>query len=101
MAVRKLTLLLLPLYLCAAESFEQFKQQQDKHFKQEKLQFIDYKKAEDKAFKEHMAKEKSAIAAYRKKLKVFWPEADLGNAKKTRHLFQRSQDTKHHRFSAQ
>jgi membrane-bound lytic murein transglycosylase C len=82
MALRKLSLLLLPLYLFSAESFEQFKQQQDKHFKQEKLQFIDFKKAEDKAFEEHMAKEKSAIAAYRKKLKVFWPEADLGNAKK-------------------
>jgi membrane-bound lytic murein transglycosylase C len=82
MAVGKLTLLLFPLYLCAATSFEQFKQQQDQEFKQKKLEFIDFKKAEDKAFKEHMEKEKSAIAAYRKKLKVFWPEADLGNAKK-------------------
>jgi len=82
MAAGKLSLLLLPLYLFSTESFEKFKQQQDQNFKQEKLQFIDFKKAEDKAFKEHMAKEKSAIAAYRKKLKVFWPEADLGDAKK-------------------
>lgn len=82
MALRKLNLLLLPLYLCANESFERFKQQQDQDFKQEKLQFVDFKKAEDEAFKTHMAKEKAAIAAYRKKLKAFWPEADLGNAKK-------------------
>ena len=82
MAAGKLSLLLLPLFLFATESFEQFRQQQEQDFKQKKLRFIDFKKAEDKAFKEHMAKEKSAIAAYRKKLKVFWPEADLGNAKK-------------------
>lgn len=82
MALRKLSLLLLPLYLFADESFERFKQQQDQDFKQEKMQFVDFKKAEDKAFRTHMEKEKAAIAAYRKKLKAFWPEADLGNAKK-------------------
>ncbi len=82
MAFRKLSLLLLPLYLCANESFELFKQQQEQGFKQKKLQFVDFRKAEDRAFNEHMEKEKSAIAAYRKKLKVLWPDADLGNAKK-------------------
>lgn len=82
MALRKLSLLLFPLYLFSDESFERFKQQQDHAFKQEKIQFVDFKKAEDNAFKAHMEKEKTAIAAYRKKLKAFWPEADLGNAKK-------------------
>ena len=82
MASCKLILLLsLPLILCA-ESFEDFKNRQDKAYKQKEVQFIDFKKQEDEAFKTHQAKEKEAILAYRKKVKALWPHSDLENAKK-------------------
>ena len=82
MVSSRLIILLCSSILSAQESFEQYKQAQDQTFKQEKRSFINFKKAEDEAFKKHLKQEKKAISAYRKKVKAFWPQADLGNEKK-------------------
>jgi membrane-bound lytic murein transglycosylase C len=82
MVSSRLILLLCSSLLSAQESFEEYKKQQDHSFKQEKTNFINFKKAEDDAFQSHLKQEKEAISAYRKRVKAFWPEADLGNAKR-------------------
>jgi len=82
MVSSRLILLLCASILSAQDSFEQYKQKQDQHFQQEKRSFIDFKKAEDEAFQSHLRKEKEAIAAYRKRVKAYWPEGDLGNEKR-------------------
>lgn len=51
-------------------------------FKQNKIDFIDFKKAEDKAFESHLKEERRIISKYKEKLKAFWPETDLENEKK-------------------
>jgi len=74
--------LLFSLFLHADDGFEAFKNAQTKGFKQEKIDFIDFKRAEDEAFAKHQQEEQKVISEYKKKIKAFWPEADLGNAKK-------------------
>ena len=80
----KLPLLLsiLTTFLCADQNFDAFKKSQTQEFKQEKINFINFKKAEDKAFEKHQREEEKIISAYKKKVHVLWPEADLGNKKK-------------------
>ena len=80
--MHKLLLLFLSLTLYSDQNFNDFKQLQNQAFKLEKTNFIDFKKQQDNAFTSHMAKEREAITAYKKKVKAFWPEADLENAKK-------------------
>ncbi len=82
MASRRLILVFLPLLLNAEGSFDEYKERQNKSFKQDRVKFIDYRKEEEQAFKSYRLKEQKAIAAYKEKLKAFWPEADLGNEKK-------------------
>ncbi len=82
MVSSRLILLLCSSLLGAQESFEHYKQQQDHRFTQEKTDFIDFKKEQDDAFESHLAQEKKAISAYKKRVRAFWPEADLGNAKR-------------------
>jgi len=81
MVSSRLVLLLSPLLL-HAESFEDFKQVQDNSFKQEKVKFIDFKKQEDQAFKSHLEQERKAISSYQKKVRSFWAQSDLEDAKK-------------------
>ena len=78
----RLAVLLCSCILSADGSFEAYKKQQEQHFIQEKKEFIDFKKAEDNAFKAHLLKEQEAILAYRKKVKALWPETTLGDPKK-------------------
>ncbi|MFC2073657.1 transglycosylase SLT domain-containing protein [Campylobacterota bacterium] len=82
MVSSRLILLLCSSLLSAQESFEDYKKRQDHSFKKEKTHFIDFKKAEDDTFQSHLKQEKEAIASYKKRVRAFWPEADLGNAKK-------------------
>ena len=64
------------------EAFEQFKNSQEQEFAQKKTHFIDYKKAEEAAFAQHLENERREIAAYTKKIEQYWPKAELGNPQK-------------------
>lgn len=82
MVISRLILLLTPALLFAQSDFDKFKQEQNGNFKQENVRFIDYKKAQDKDFEDYLKKEREEILAFKKKLKKFWPEAELSSAKK-------------------
>ncbi len=81
MVSNRLTLILFPLLLSGG-SFEDFKNNQDNSFKQEKVKFVDFQKQEDAAFKSHLEKEQQAISDFRKQVKALWPQTDLEDAKK-------------------
>ena len=82
MVSSRLVFILFPLILGANDSFEAYKKMQDNDFKREKVKFIDFKREEDAAFKSHLEKEKNAILNYKRKVKTFWLESDLEDAKK-------------------
>lgn len=82
MVSSKLVFILFPFILSASDSFEAYKKMQEKNFKNEKVKFIDFKRQEDAAFKSHLEKEKNAILDYKKKVKAFWSQSDLEDAKK-------------------
>ncbi len=82
MVSSRLILFLCSSLLSAQEGFEDYRQQQEHSFNQHKTEFIDFKKIQDDAFESHLEQEKKAITAYKQKVKAFWPEADLGNAKR-------------------
>ena len=82
--MHKLPLLLsiFSVLLCSDQSFDAFKTSQTQAFKQKKIDFINFKKAEDEAFENHLKEEKKIISAYKEKVKAYWPEADLTDEKK-------------------
>ncbi len=82
MVSSRLVFIIFPFILGASDSFEAYKKMQEQDFKREKIKYIDFKKQEDTAFKSHLEKEQKAILDYKKRVKAYWPQSDLEDAKK-------------------